>query len=105
MRITAKKAKEIFLHLFPSGIGYDFAKRKMVLEHYGLIEFDTGWDVDHVLPRSRGGTNALGNLKCINIISNRNKNNKTTWKDDEKMYQVRKVKFKPKTYEVIEIKE
>ena len=65
-------------------------------------------NADDLLDRSSFSgilANALVNLKCINIISNRNKNNKTTWKDDEKVYQVRKVKFKPKTYEVIEIKE
>ena len=104
MKINEKKAKELFLKKYPSKIGIDFAGRSMFYEEYNE-NTEGGWNIDHILPESKGGTSNEGNLQCTNIITNRNKGDKTTWMDENRQYQVRKVKNKSNTYKVVFIKE
>ncbi len=34
-----------------------------------------GWDIDHIKPQSRGGSDSIGNLQCLNASINRSKGN------------------------------
>lgn len=36
-----------------------------------------GWQVDHIYPKSKGGTNARTNLQALQTKANRRKSNKT----------------------------
>ena len=100
MKITEETAKKFFKELYPSGIGYDFAGRKMVLDGYGII-----WNIDHILPISKGGTDDKGNLQCTNKTTNSNKADCTTWNDNGKTWQIRRVKGNRKKHVVIEIEQ
>lgn len=100
MKISESKAKELFLKKFPDGIGIDFAGRSMLYEEYNL-DTEEGWNIDHILPESKGGGSNEGNLQCTNIQTNRIKADKTTWIDDNREYQVRKIKNKAKSYKVV----
>ena len=102
MKITEQAAKQLFCEKFPNGVGYDFAGRKMIISNYGN-NLSGGWNVDHVLPVSKGGTDAKGNLQCTNIITNNNKADNTTWKDNGKTWQVKRVKGDRKKHIVVEI--
>lgn len=105
MKINEKNAKKIFLENFPNGIGYDIADRKMILDHYGRSDLETGWNIDHILAVSRGGTNAKTNLQCTNIKTNLIKTCKTTWQDNDLKFQVRRTKFFKKVYEIVKVNE
>ena len=104
MKITEQTAKQLFREKYPNGVGYDFAGRKMSISNYGDSS-KVGWDVDHILPVSKGGTDAKENLQCTNVITNDNKANNTTWNDNGKTWQVRRVKGNRKKYIVVEIEQ
>lgn len=36
---------------------------------------EMGWDVDHIRPKSRGGSNSVRNLQALNSSTNRSKGN------------------------------
>lgn len=42
---------------------------------YG-IHSAMGWEIDHSIPRSKGGTDHLNNLQPMNVSANRSKGNK-----------------------------
>ena len=92
MRISERTAKKYFLELYPNGVGYDFAGRKMLLEDYGNASSDTGWNIDHIKAVSNGGTNKKNNLQCTNMKTNRVKSNKDKWSDND-------MEFKTITFE------
>lgn len=54
----------------------DFAGRVMVKGAYNDRNSDYGWNVDHILPQSRGGVTADHNLVCCHILTNDEKSNK-----------------------------
>jgi hypothetical protein len=92
MKTNEKNAKKFFLEHFPDGVGYDIVGRKMLLDDYGNSKVETGWNVDHILPISRGGNNKKENLQCMNIKTNSIKGSKTTWIDEKMILQVRRNK-------------
>lgn len=55
---------------------YDYAGRLMVKGAYNDRKSDYGWNVDHILPQSRGGVTADYNLACCNIKTNDEKADK-----------------------------
>ena len=55
---------------------YDFAGRQMVKGAYNDRKSDYGWNVDHILPQSKGGVTADHNLVCCNIKTNDEKADK-----------------------------
>lgn len=50
-----------------------------------------GWNIHHILPISRGGTNTKSNLICTNIITNDEAGDRITYWIDETLYQVKKI--------------
>ena len=43
-------------------------------ENYGK-NCKTGWDIDHIMPLSRGGSNNIRNLQALQVATNRKKGN------------------------------
>ena len=54
----------------------DFAGRTIAKGAYNDRNSDCGWNVDHILPQSRGGTTADHNLICCHINTNDEKADK-----------------------------
>lgn len=54
----------------------DFAGRTMVKSAYNDRNSDFGWNVDHILPQSKGGVTADHNLVCCHILTNDEKADK-----------------------------
>ena len=105
MKISEKNAKKLFLEFYPDGIGFDYAGRKMILDNYGKDNLDTGWNIDHVIPLSKGGTNQKENLQCTNCKTNRIKGNQIEWKDENMNFKLTKLKNKNTVVKVNEINE
>ena len=55
---------------------HDFAGRTMVKGAYNDRNSDYGWNVDHILPQSKGGVTADHNLVCCHILTNDEKADK-----------------------------
>lgn len=49
-----------------------------------------GWNLHHILPKSLGGTNAIGNLICTNITTNDEAADRITFWIDDCLYQVQR---------------
>ena len=54
----------------------DFAGRIIAKGAYNDRNSDCGWNVDHILPQSRGGATADHNLVCCHILTNDEKADK-----------------------------
>lgn len=54
----------------------DFAGRTMVKSAYDDRDSNYGWNIDHILPQSRGGKTAEHNLVCCHILTNDEKADK-----------------------------
>ena len=100
MKITKEFAQKLWRERYGlSNFATDFCGNYMCFEGYGDPDYYRffngekiycGWNIHHVLPKSKGGTDDKSNLVCTNIITNMMAADKITyWIDDEK-YQVRK---------------
>jgi len=50
---------------------------KIIYRHsYGLTS-DMGWEIDHIIPLSKGGSNDLSNLQALHWQGNRQKGTKS----------------------------
>ncbi len=67
------KAKKIFGKL-PNQYRKDPYGNVMRKSSYGKTT-PMGWEIDHIIPTSRGGSDALRNLQALNAIVNRSKGN------------------------------
>lgn len=54
----------------------DFAGRTIVKGAYNDRNSEYGWNVDHILPQSKGGTTADHNLICCHMLTNDEKANR-----------------------------
>lgn len=54
----------------------DFAGRTMVKSAYDDRDSKFGWNIDHILPQSKGGKTAEHNLVCCHILTNDEKADK-----------------------------
>lgn len=58
---------------------------------YNGVKVYCGWNLHHILPKACGGTNKISNLICTNIVTNELAEDKTTFKIDDCIYQVKKI--------------
>ncbi len=68
----------------------DYAGRPMFFLDYNNRESKYGWNIDHILPQDRNGTDDIENLIICNIKTNDEKANKTTFTANNKKFQVKK---------------
>ena len=79
----------------------DFAGREIVKGAYNDRSSDYGWNVDHILPQSKGGKTADHNLICCHILTNDEKADRfPAFKANESVFEIIKVEnhyeIKPK---------
>ena len=66
-----------------SEIGFDFAGWEVRKGAYGQEGSRYGWNIDHILPKSKGGTDDYNNLQITHIDTNSERGNKISfWLDD-----------------------
>lgn len=63
------QGKEI-LGVNPSMFRKDYAGAMIMRSAYGRRDFPMGWEIDHLIPRSKGGTDELENLMPIQWENN-----------------------------------
>lgn len=86
--------KETALRLWNQEFGrkqkaFDFAGRQIAKAAYNDRESKFGWNVDHILPESRGGKTADYNLKCCHIKTNDEKADKfPCFKANEQVFEI-----------------
>ncbi|GHT68355.1 hypothetical protein FACS1894110_15680 [Spirochaetia bacterium] len=93
--------RKFWEHEFGSSeIGYDFAGWEIRKGAYGQEGSRFGWNVDHILPKSMGGTDDVNNLQITHMDTNAERGNKITfWLEDVSIngrsyqvsYQVKRV--------------
>jgi len=69
--------------------------------HYGQRIY-CGWNVHHILPKNHGGTNAVENLICTNILTNEEAADKITYWIDDSLYQVKKI-YGSRFHEIVKL--
>jgi hypothetical protein len=86
--------RKFWEHEFGSSeIGYDFAGWEIRKGAHGQNGSRFGWNIDHILPKSMGGTDDLNNLQITHMDTNSERGNRITfWLDDvpinDRSYQV-----------------
>ena len=98
--MTKRKAEEIWKYIYgDKKIVKDFHGNYMYYDAYGKDNYAKniggviiycGWNIDHVLAKSRGGSSDKSNLISTNIQTNRAKADKSTFRIDNALYQVHK---------------
>lgn len=78
---------------------FDFAGREIAKASYNDRNSDFGWNVDHILPESKGGKTADHNLICCSIKTNDEKANKfPAFKANGKLFEIQR---RENHYEII----
>ena len=68
----------------------DFTGRKIRKHDQGKNNSQYGWDIDHIQPLSKGGTDTDANKQIVHVVTNDKKGDKTTFVIDGITYQVQK---------------
>jgi hypothetical protein len=96
--------KETALRLWTQQFGskqkaFDFSGREIARAAYNNRDSKFGWNVDHIMPQSRGGKTADHNLVCCHILTNDEKADKfPCFKANGKEYRIEK---RQNHYEII----
>lgn len=72
-------------------VAYDFAGREIHRDCYGDFLSPYGWNVDHILPKSNGGSDRLSNLQITNIKTNMERSSLITFTANERYFEVRHI--------------
>ena len=80
----------------------------MCFSDYGNTESDYGWEIDHIFPEAKGGTDHIDNLCAMNWKNNRSKDDDfpkfqtaTTSKGNENVDSVKEVDWGSETIKKI----
>ncbi|ATO30740.1 hypothetical protein CO229_01220 [Mycoplasmopsis bovirhinis] len=66
-----------------------FYRRRIVKAAYNDRNSNYGWNIDHIYPKSRGGTDNWDNLCICHILTNDEKSNKfPVFNSNNKTYQI-----------------
>lgn len=77
MEINKETALRLWKHFFGNAQkASDFTGRIMAKAAYNDRNSEFGWNIDHILPQSRGGKTADHNLICCHILTNDEKADK-----------------------------
>lgn len=68
----------------------DFANRLIKKCAYGQVNSRYGWDIDHIKPLSKGGSDTDDNKQIVHVVTNDEKSDKNTFVIDGSTYQVQK---------------
>jgi 5-methylcytosine-specific restriction endonuclease McrA len=63
----------------PATWRYDKCGQPMKFDDYGITDSKHGWEVDHIIPVSKGGTDDLSNLQPLQWDNNRKKGDTYPW--------------------------
>lgn len=58
---------------------WDVCGKVMCFSQHGNTNSEFGWEIDHIIPRSRGGPTVLENLQPLNWKTNRHKADDLQW--------------------------
>ncbi|MDY0276762.1 MAG: HNH endonuclease domain-containing protein [Acholeplasma sp.] len=84
-------SSNLWNHFFRNNVAHDFSGRKMIKEHYGRHDLPTGWDIDHIIPKSKKNINSIDNLLIVNCETNAEKADKNTFYANGILFQVKKI--------------
>lgn len=104
MERNKKNALKLFEEFFGEKAikAKDFSGREIAKSAYDDRNSNFGWNIDHILPISKGGTNSKNNLIPCHILTNDEKADKTTFTANNKNFQVKKKKDSV-GYEIVEL--
>lgn len=103
---TMQLNKETALRLWTKQFGNcqkatEFSGREIAKAAYNDRNSKFGWNVDHILPQSRGGKTTDSNLICCHILTNDEKSDKfPCFKANGRQFEIQK---KQNHYEIIQI--
>lgn len=73
-----RKGKSVFGYS-PDAVRADMCGKLMKFTDYGLTTSPYGWEIDHILPVARGGSDLLDNLQPLQWENNRRKGDSYPW--------------------------
>lgn len=101
MEINKETANRLWVKQFgKKQKAFDFADREIAKAAYNDRKSDFGWNIDHILPESKGGKTADHNLICCSIKANEEKADRfPAFKANGKLFEIQK---RENHYEIIE---
>lgn len=90
IRLVWEKAQKFLLKKEPDSVPLvldeshpyriDICGSMISFEHYGDTNSQFGWEIDHIIPVSEGGTDQIDNLQPLQWKTNRQKGDKLDWR-------------------------
>jgi len=70
---------------WPDNIRRDSWVKTIIFEHYGNRHFPTGWEIDHIISKDKGGSEDLNNSQALQWENNVFKSNGTVFQTIAKL--------------------